>query len=393
MNSKLIEFLLSREEEMFSLLREMILIQSGSYNKKGVDRVVSLIRETFEGTCTVSTTVEQETLGNHLIVRSAPGTGKKGGILLVGHMDTVFPEDTGFNRYREDEENCYGPGIVDMKGGLVCGIFAMKALEHAGLLPAIPVTFLFNSDEEIGSESSRALIREEALKADFAFVLECGGLNGEIVTGRKGNISMTLDIGGEAGHAAFAGEDKGSAILELAHKTIAVEALNQPSRGVSANVGLIRGGIGPNTVAEHAEARLDFRFVDQEDYRRLKESVQTITENQTVPNTTAEIKIVSERPSMPESPGNRALYETIREVASELQIPVKSEFRQGVSDANMIAEVNVPVVDGLGPIGARDHSEDEYMVKESLLSRTTLLACAMAACWKKHGEGALFPAI
>ena len=246
---------------MFRLLRKMVLIQSGSYNKKGIDRVVRLIQSEFKNNKLFCQVIEQKTFGNHLVVRSfhqaPPGTQ----VLLVGHMDTVFPEDTPFNWYKEDNKNSYGPGVADMKGGLVAGIFAMKALEFAGLLQKVPITFFFNSDEEIGSKTSGKLIENEAKNSTFAFVLESGGLAGELVTGRKGRISVKLDIKGKAGHAAYADKDKASAIVELAHKTIAFESLNDQKRGISVNVGLVKGGIGSNTVPENATVFIEFRFL------------------------------------------------------------------------------------------------------------------------------------
>jgi len=206
---------------MFRLLREMVLIQSSSYNKKGIDRVAGLIQSAFNNNKVFCHVVEQKTSGNHLIVRSFKNPPSHAPALLVGHMDTVFPEDTAFNWYKEDDKKSYGPGVADMKGGLIAGIYAIKALEHAGLLQKIPITFFFNSDEEIGSTSSGKLIKNEAKKSAFAFVLESGGLAGELVTGRKGRISIKLDIKGKAGHAAYADKNKASAIVELAHKTIA----------------------------------------------------------------------------------------------------------------------------------------------------------------------------
>ena len=379
-----------REREMFSLLSEMIRIQSGSRNKEGVDRVCSLIRARMERGGFTCTRHAEESLGDHLVARSDAAGRGPGGILLTGHMDTVFPADTAFNWYREEEDICRGPGIVDMKGGLVVGIFALEALAAAGLLEGMPVTFLFNSDEEIGSPASRPLIRKLAKDADFAFVLECGGLSGEIVTGRKGNISAHVTVEGQAGHAAFAGRDKGSAILEMAKKTLAFEALNAPERGVAANAGTLSGGIGPNTVPDHAEARVDFRFVQKEDYEMLQREIEGIGGATSVPNTRSRHRITSERPPMPETEGNVRLFEIFQAMAEHLGIPVKSEFRQGVSDANIIADEGIPVLDGLGPVGARDHSEEEYMVKESLLQRTKLLASAMAVCWQRHRDAKLF---
>lgn len=387
---KIAKWLKKNEKGMFSLLGEMIRIQSGSHNKAGVDKVSSLIESRMGRGAFTCTRHHEETLGDHLVVRSPEAGRSAGGILLTGHMDTVFPEDTTFNWYREEETICRGPGIVDMKGGLVAGIFALEALSACGLLEGMPVTFLFNSDEEIGSGGSRELIVEEAKRSDFAFVLECGGLSGEVVTGRKGNISIRVEAFGVAGHAAFAGKDKGSAILEMAKKTIAFEALNAPERGVSANVGTIEGGIGPNTVPAAAVARVDFRFVTKADYEMLKREIARIAETTTVPNTHSRFEITSERPPMPETEGNRKLFDIVDAVSGHLNIPVISEFRQGVSDANLIADAGTPVLDGLGPIGARDHSEEEYMVKESLLARTTLLACAIAVCWQRHRDGKLF---
>ncbi|MDY6791741.1 MAG: M20/M25/M40 family metallo-hydrolase [Thermodesulfobacteriota bacterium] len=233
------DFLKAQEPEMFRLLREMVLIQSGSFNKKGIDRVVRLIQSAFKHNKVLCNVVEQKIFGNHLIFRSFRQTPPGTQVLLVGHMDTVFPEDTPFNWYQEDSKNSYGPGVSDMKGGLVAGIFAIKALESAGLLEKIPITFLFNSDEEIGSKSSAKLIENEAKNSAFAFVLEAGGLAGEIATGRKGIISAKLDVKGKAGHAAYADKAKASAIVELAHKIIAFESLNDHQRGITVNVGKV----------------------------------------------------------------------------------------------------------------------------------------------------------
>ena len=365
---------------MFRLLREMVLIQSSSYNKKGIDHVVSLIQSAFKDNKIFCHVVEQKTFGNHLVVRSFHKSPRRTQVLLVGHMDTVFPEDTTFNWYKEDKNNSYGPGVIDMKGGLIAGIFAIKALEFAGLLEKIPITFFFNSDEEIGSKSSKKLIEDEAKNSAFAFVLEAGGLAGEVVTGRKGNISAKLDIKGKAGHAAFAGKYKASAILELAHKTIAFESLNDHKRGITVNVGKIKGGIGSNTVPENSTAFIDFRFSSAEDKKYLEEKIKDVIKKQQTPNTSCTVEILTSRLPMNQCTANRELFANVKDVAKSLNLPLKEEFRPGVSDANFIAHQNIPVIDGLGPIGGKDHSDDEYMIKESLLQRTTLLACSIIKC-------------
>jgi len=379
-------FIRQRTPDMFALLEDLVLIQSSSYNKAGVDRVAARIAAAFEGDAIACETLPQSSAGNHLVARTAAVQRSKHQIMLSGHMDTVFPFDTDFNWYKEDAAHCFGPGVADMKGGLVAGIFALKALAAKGLLDAIPVTFVFNSDEEIGSGSSRELIRQEACRSLFALVLECGGRNGEVVTGRKGNIALNLDVQGQAGHAAYAGSDKGSAILELAHRTIAFETLNDLDKGITVNVGLVAGGIGSNTVAENASAKIDFRFPSRKDSAVLKEKIDRLGTRSSVPNTSVSYEITSTRPPMPVCAENETLFGVIAATAAEMGIDIAAEHRQGVSDANLIAAEKVPVVDGLGPIGDKDHSADEYIRKASLPERALLIAGSLLAGWQQMGR-------
>ncbi len=369
----------THKQDLYTLMETLVLIQSYSRNKAGVDRVcrhIAGIMDRMGFSCEV---VQQHDLGNHLIARSpAAARDPKGQTLITGHMDTVFPEDSTFNWYKEDETNCYGPGVADMKGGLVVGIYALQALVDTGHLNDLPITFIFNSDEEIGSPSSRELIAREAKHARLAYVLEAGGIPNDIVTGRKGNFSISLNVNGKAGHAAFAGKDKASAILELAHKTLAIEALNQPEIGISANVGTITGGIGPNTVPDQAEARVDFRFLSPGDAADLQQRLDEIVNTPTVQGTSTSMQQVSGRPPMPQTAGNMEVFNKIKQLAHELGTPVQPELRQGVSDANIIAAQGIQVIDGLGPVGGKDHSEDEYILKESLWERTVLFGNILA---------------
>ncbi len=382
MTSDIKSYLYDHAVEAFQLLEELVLIQSGSRNKSGVDRVGARIKKEMAAmgfACEIS---PSPVFGDTLIARSPACTARKADksqILITGHMDTVFPENTSFNFYREDSNCCYGPGTADMKGGLVVGIHAIKALLHTGRLDTLPLCFVFNPDEEIGSPSSRELIFKEAQQSRAAFVLEAGGLSNEIVTGRKGNLALDLAIKGEAGHAAFAGKNKASAILELARKTIAIEHLNQPEKGISANVGTVNGGLGSNTVAEHASASLDFRFLTDLDAEQIKTQINRIVKEQTTPHTVCTLNTVSSRPAMPQTRANKDLFNRIQKIGATIGVPVVEELRQGVSDANNIALAGIPVIDGLGPIGAKDHSEDEYIIKYSLISRSLLFAHILAA--------------
>ena len=350
MKQKLIDYLTTHRQEMLSLLRELVLIQSGSYNKAGVDGVVHLIGEVLTESDIEVKIIPQESCGN-ILIASSPVAGNQDNILLIGHTDTVFPEDTTFNWWREDEEKVYGPGVIDMKGGLVVGIYAFKALKQQGLFTRIPLRFIFNSDEEIGSPFSGDIIASEAKKSALAFVLECGGLSGEVVTGRKGRIGVKLEVFGKAGHAAFITENKASAILALAHKIIALEALNGQFQGFTVNVGQIKGGIGANSIAEYARADVDVRFIDASGTDFFKERFATIVAETDIPGTSARMEILNFRRPMPQTKGNRALFKVVTDQARELKLPIREEFRQGVSDANIVAGEGVPVIDGLGPMG------------------------------------------
>ncbi len=376
--NRIISFLKNHEKEMFSLLDEIVSIQSGTWNKKGVDKVHTRIRSVLEPYGFSFEISRQEKFGDHLLARSPFFSDSAKQILLTGHMDTVFPEDTDFNFYKEDDKKSFGPGVIDMKGGLVVGIYSLLALHDAGILKDKPVTFIFNSDEEVGSRTSRQLILDEAKKSRAAFVFEAGGLNNEIVTGRKGNLSARLTIEGEAGHAAFALKNKASAILELGLKIIEIEMLNDLKSGISANVGEIKGGIGPNTIAQNAEARMDFRFLTTDDCTKLEKKIKKIAARTSTKGTFAKLEIVTKRSPMPQTDENMELFTKMRTIADSLGQKIIPELRFGVSDANIIAQAGIPLLDGLGPSGAMDHSENEYMERASLLERSILFGCFLA---------------
>lgn len=375
-------FLDSCEEEQFTLLEELVVQQSYSHFKEGVDEVGKTIAASLQHTGMTLEVQEETKLGNHRIFRSPGCRDNRPSILLVGHMDTVFPLDSPFNWYREDGQKIYGPGVIDMKGGLVTAIFAIKALANMKLLDDIALTFICNSDEEIGSPTSKQLIRKEAEKSLMGLVFECGGLNHEIATGRKGKTGYSIDVKGQAGHAAFAGPQKASAIHEMAYKVIALEQLNDHSKKIVVNVGVIQGGIGPNTIADSAHAEIDTRFLELTDAESTETKISHIVANCTVPGTSAELYKTSGRLPMEQTTANRELYQVICQEAVFLDMPCKEELRSGVSDANTIAEAGIPVIDGMGPIGACDHSENEYMIKDSLPARTKLAALSIIKGWE-----------
>ncbi|MDY0092679.1 MAG: M20 family metallopeptidase [Candidatus Vecturithrix sp.] len=389
MKQQLSDYIGTQRQDMLTLLKELVLVQSGSYNKSGIDRVVRLIHDTLAAADISVITIPQAQYGD-ILLASSRTAGETNNILLIGHTDTVFPQDTRFNWWREDQEKVYGPGVIDMKGGLVAGIYALKALQYVGLLGRIPIRFIFNPDEEIGSLCSREIIIAEARKSAMAFVLECGGLNGQVVTGRKGYIGVKLEAFGKAGHAAFLIKNKASAIVALAYKILSLEALNGQFDGVTVNVGCISGGIGSNTVPEYAVADVDVRYSTMAGEDFFKTQLVELARQTEIPGTSTTLEVIRSRPPMTQSEGNRALFRMVAEQAHELHIPIQEEFRQGVSDANIVATEGVPVLDGLGPIGGLDHSDQEFMIKESLFQRTHLLAWSLIEGWQRYQAGTLF---
>lgn len=381
MSSYAYDYLCGTEQEQFRFLRDLILQPSFSKNKDDVDAVGRIIIEEMRSLPMLLEISRQDKTGNHLIFRSPACNHHTKTILLAGHMDTVFPPESGFNSYREENGKVFGPGVIDMKGGLAAAIYAMKALHEQGLLAEIPITLLCNSDEEIGSPTSHALICKEAEKAIFGLVFECGGLTGEIVTGRKGKGGFTLDVRGRAGHAAFSGKEKASAILEMAHKVISIEKLNDPKRQLVVNVGTITGGIGPNTVPDTASTSIDTRFLSNQDGEGCENALNAITAHCSIPGTSGTLVRTSGRPPMEQSEGNKRLFRLIHEDAQKLGKTVIAELRSGVSDANTMASTGLAVVDGMGPIGDCDHSDREYMIRDSLIYKTTLAASVITDGW------------
>lgn len=369
-------YVAENEQAMLGLLEKLIRINSYTPNKAGTDAVADEITQVMTDMGFTVQRHARETVGDNLVAENQARQNGRG-LMLCGHMDTVFPPEDGFDCFRTEGDTIVGPGVVDMKGGLVVGIFALQALQAAGQLDDMPVAFVFNSDEETGSAQSKDLVIEQAKKSDIAFVFECGSPGGKVVTGRKGKLSFVLDVTGQAGHSGNLSGPKPSAILELAHKTVALESLNDAKRGVSVNVGIVSGGVGPNTIAPKATAKIECRYWTESDGIILRESIEKIAATPTIPGTTCDLTVIPGRPTMERSNATGVLYDIVAAAGADLDIQVAEESRGGVSDANFIANAGTPVIDGMGPIGGKDHSHDEYMITSSFAERTILAALTM----------------
>ena len=382
--ARLRKFFSDQEQDMFTLLERLVNINSYTENKAGTDAVADIIQKECEAMGLTVRREARENIGDNLVVETQARTAGNKGVLLCGHMDTVFPPELGFNSFTEKEGIFYGPGVADMKSGLVSGIFALKALAALGKLQDMPIAFICNSDEETGSAQSSELITKEARKSDVAFVLEGAGDNGELVVGRKGRFTFELAITGKAGHAGRAKPDKASAILELARQVQAVEALNNSEAGTSVNVGKISGGVGPNTIAEHASAIIESRFMDTEAEKNMRDAVEQLAATPQTSGTSCTLRYITMRPPMVTTDAILELYTRVHAIGERLSIPVASMHRGGGSDANFIAQTGTPVIDGLGPIGGKLHSTDEYLYANSFAERTLLATEAILMAYETY---------
>ena len=314
--------------------------------------------------------LEQQSYGNHVRMEVGPaGAGKP--ILLLGHFDTVWPLGTLAQMpFRVEAGRAYGPGAFDMKSGLVMGIEALSTLQRLDALSA-PVVFLFTSDEELGSPSSRAHIEREAARSRATLVLEPAA-GKSLKTARKGVGFFRVQVDGLAAHAGSNPELGVSAIEELAHLILDLHALNDSSTGTTVNVGVVRGGTRPNVMAASAAADVDLRIRTADEARRLEEIILGLKAH----NAKAKVTVTGgiNRPPMERTPGVAAMYELARRAAAAIGLEVTEASVGGGSDANFVTPLGVPVMDGLGGVGDGAHATNEHVLVESLATRSALVA-------------------
>jgi glutamate carboxypeptidase len=369
-------------------LASLVNIDCGSYTKIGVDQVgrwTARFLERLGGSVAVHANVD---LGDTVVgtIRGVAGGPR---LLLIGHLDTVFPEGTAAARpYRVERGRAYGPGVTDMKSGLLAGLYGLLALRALGesngdgamqLLPFEQVVFVANPDEEIGSPVSGPVIRDIAASADLCFVLECARENGDIVSARKGIVDLRLTIQGRAAHAGVEPEKGRSAILEAAHEVIALHGLTGRWPGVTANVGVIEGGIRPNVVAERTVLQVDLRAPRREHLEAAELDVRAIAAHPTVPDVEVTVTEINRHWPMERLERSSRLIDHAQALAGRLGFDLRDASTGGASDANTTAGLGVPTLDGLGPIGGNDHAPTEYLELDSIVPRTTLLAALMLA--------------
>jgi glutamate carboxypeptidase len=292
-------------------------------------------------------------------------------------MDTVFSEGTAAERsFRIEGDRAFGPGVSDMKGGLLAGFVALEALRAAGVDAA--VTYVCNPDEEIGSVFSKPIIEQVAAGSDVCFVLECARANGNLVSARKGITDVRIDLAGRAAHAGVEPDKGRNAIHEAAHQVLALQALNGRWPGVTVNVGVIAGGTRPNVVPDRCSLEIDIRSPEEEAFAEAEAEVRRIASAVTIEGVTSEVRLMASHRPMEKTAASGRLVELAQSVAGELGFDVEDQATGGASDANTTSAMGVPTLDGLGPIGGDAHGEAEWLDLSSVVPRVTLLAGLIA---------------
>lgn len=354
-------------------LRALVNIDSGTYTPAGVARVAEYLRPRFADGGFAVELRPGDRMGPNLIARRA-GTGRAR-VLLIGHMDTVFPDGEVRRRpFRVEDGRAYGPGVMDMKSGLLVALYALRLLAAAGEAPYAELTMLCNSDEEVGSPESGPLVRELARGVDAALVLEPGSAPDEVKVARKGVGTYTLEVEGVAAHAGVEPEKGHNAILELAHRVIALQAINGTIPGATVNVGTVAGGERPNVVPDHARAALDVRAPSPEAAAALDEALRRAAGATTVPGTTARLTGGFVHQPFQQSPASARIFALAQAAAAEVGIALRGATSGGGSDGNTAAAMGVPTLDGMGLPGGLAHNPGEWVSVADIAPRIAILA-------------------
>jgi glutamate carboxypeptidase len=375
-----LSFARSKQSSITALIREMVECESPSDDKPSVDRFVDLLASRLEGLGKVRTLAGGR-FGRHLRCElELPGPRKRteGAILALGHSDTVWPLGTLAGMpFQQKNGRLWGPGVLDMKSGIAFFIFAAQALRELDVAVARRVILQVNSDEEVGSDSSRSLTEEVARRCAAVLVLEPGtGLKGKLKTARKGVGDYAVTVQGRASHAGVDFENGASAILELARQIETIAGFTQLKRGITVNPGVISGGTRTNVVAAEARAEVDIRIARATDGAVLDRKFRALRPFDK--RCALRVEGGLNRPPMERTPAIRELFRTARGFAKELGVDLEESSTGGGSDGNFTAALGIPTLDGLGGVGEGAHALNESIVVNRIADRTALLAMLLA---------------
>ena len=378
----LLRVLRKRQSEMTRLLGKFVRCESPSHNKAAVDRFGRIVAQEWKRRGADVRVVRQKERGNHLRTEVWLGERRpRKQILVVGHLDTVYPMGThAATPFRVSDGRAWGPGTFDMKGGLVIALFAVEALKAAGMAPGNRLVFFWNSDEEIGSKTSRREIEREALRSEAVLVLEpAAGTEGRLKTARKGAGSAEIVVTGRSGHAGIAPHLPGAgvnAVHELALQIVRLMKMNDRRRGITVQATVAAGGTVSNVIPEHARAKIDIRHAHLADAPKIDRALRGL--RPILAGSQIEVSGGMNRPPMERTPAVEKLFAQAKAIMGEMGLPLDEAWVGGVSDGNFTAALGVPTLDGLGAVGDGAHSPREYVVLRSLPERAALLAALLA---------------
>jgi len=371
--SALTHLIQANEPRLKDCLRQLVEVESPSDDKAAVDRAGLVVEQLVQGMGCTLKRHKQRNFGDVLELRFGPKKGKR--TLLLGHLDTVWPHGTlATMPWREADGKLYGPGLLDMKVGVVMAIEAIAALQQLGENPR--VTLLLVSEEEIGSPISRSITEKIAQQCAAVFVMEpAQGL--AYKTARKGVGAYTLHVQGVASHSGVDFERGHSAVVEMARLIQKVATFTDLSKGLTVNPGVIHGGTQSNVIAAECTAKVDVRIAKLSDAARVERLFRSLR----VTDKACKLTITGgiNRPPMERKPGTVALFKKARKLAAEMGFVLEEAATGGGSDGNFTAALGVPTLDGMGAVGAGAHAPHEHIVLQHLVERTALLAGMIAA--------------
>lgn len=373
--SNVLSYFESHSQEMLDFTRWLVEQESMSREADATRRLAEKLGEHLAATGGAVDLFNDSTYGSTVRARfnnSDDDSGVEDQLLIVGHIDTVWPIGTLEARpYRTDGERAFGPGIFDMKSGVMLSAYAVRAIRELGRRCRRRTTLLMTCDEETGSHFSREIIEEEGRHSRAALVLEPPIPGGTIKTGRKGVGEFELIIRGRPAHAGNDPRAGISAITEMAHQILAINKLNDYERGTTVNVGVARGGVLSNVIAAEAHAFVDMRFRTTDEGERI---IQAMSDLQPViDGARIELRGVINRPPLVRTAETGALFDHAKQLASEIGFELNEGSVGGGSDGNFIAALGVPVLDGLGVDGAGAHAEHEHIIISDIPRRAALL--------------------
>ena len=380
-----------REREMVRLLGQFVRCESPSGDKAAVDRFGAMVAREWRRRGAVVKILRQRLRGNHLRVEMAAEARRDFGrrdasvdrdyeqILVLGHLDTVYPVGTLAKMpFRVRGGRAWGPGAFDMKGGLVLALAAADALRAVGAGPRKRVVFLWTSDEEIGSDTSRRVIEIEARRSDVVLVLEPAlGREGRLKTERKGVGGGEIIVTGRAAHAGIEPEKGVNAVHEMALQIARLMKMNDRARGITVQATVVEGGTAANVVPERARAAVDIRFARVADAGRIERELRGL--RPILRGARVEVRVGGMRPPLERSAGVRELFGVARGLMKEMGLSLGEAATGGGSDGNFTAALGVPTLDGLGAVGDGAHSLREHVVVREMGVRAALLAGLLAA--------------